>query len=729
LSDHLGRKEPMPIDERFWRKTRKAAIGDNPIRILVELITNSVDSYRRLEHKGPTDSSSRIWVKFGHAFQHSGSIEVKDEAEGMDTHQIRASLTYGAATSGITEGFGVRGAMGFGLKDSFMAMEGSKIVSIRDGKISEFEFVMEEGKPYRISIREDEPIKEQEREMLGIKGNGTIVKGLLPKEFKRLKIEQVKQLLTTHYMMRRILQIPKLEILVTDGSLLVPPERLTYSSPIGRVMVSKRLTVTCQPFGVFNANVVVRKASRDLSVHGEYRESGLVHYHDDHAVVDCTLWSFDSDPLARRFFGEVEIENFSLFLKEEEDVVDEKRRGLNKKHPFVEKLAFEIDTLLRYLVEDERRSFQEDMFSLDPRSLREALNELNKIAKEEGALGRVHEPQHLKTRTVTFYPSYVEAFQHLGKTVYLVVNPLIVDGNRQISLRSDTSKIEVHPKEIRISEDEVNDKRCFSRRITVLGKEIGLRGQIGAEIGDYVATLTVMVVANPMMTPDGGFAFIPNETKVVDHNEKAVDLTMEKTLIESVDNPGGTVLFSTSNLRISCPEKLELPQDLSGCLLGQDVVRLQVPIGGEGIGQKGKIIAQYHNSKAELGVEVVPPFETHGLFKEIKFQPGEGVNTISYFDRDQGIIYIYETHPLIEKYWTKKDFPNALHFLVFAADTIARLICWEILKERERKGALEILNPENKLNEMQTYFDELYFKRGRQFHDLLINVIKTMKGE
>jgi hypothetical protein len=68
-----------------------------------------------------------------------------------------------------------------------------------------------------------------------------------------------------------------------------------------------------------------------------------------------------------------------------------------------------------------------------------------------------------------------------------------------------------------------------------------------------------------------------------------------------------------------------------------------------------------------------------------------------------------------------------MDFLVFAADTVARLICWEILKKKEKRGALEIMNPENKLNEMQTHFDELYFKRGRQLHDVLINVIKTLK--
>lgn len=726
MIDLASKKEPMPIDERFWRKTRKAAIGDNPIRILVELVTNSVDSYRRLEQQGLAKPPFRIWVKYGHIIQHAGSIEVKDEAEGMNATEIRKCLTYGASTSGIDKGFGVRGAMGFGLKDSFMTMEDSKIISVKDDKISEFEFVMEEGKPYRIPIREDEPVTKQERDKLGIPTNGTIVRGLLPKDFKKLKIEQVTQLLTAHYMMRRILQIQDYELLVWDGSYFESQERLLYKPPIGRPLVSKSFKVSFPPLGGFEVNLFVKKAAKDLTVHGEYRESGLIHYHDGCAVVDCTLWGFDNDPLARRLFGEVEIKNFSTFLKEEEDVIDEKRRGLNKKHSFVQKLVCEIDATLRRIIDAERRSIQEEMFSLDPRSLRETLRELNKIAKEEGALGRIYEPPDLKTKTMTFSPSYIEAFEYLEKTVYLVVNPLIANGDRRIIVSSDNSKIEVHPQEIEVSEEEIATKKCFFKRITVLGKEAGLKGQIGAQLGDYIATAGVNIVANPMLSPAGGFAFVPAETKIVDHNEKKVNLIVDKNLIRVNGDSQDAISFSTSNPKITCPEKLELPDNLDLHLLGKQMIRLQIPIGGEGPGEKGNVRAQYQNNKAELFVEVVSPFETHGLFKEIKFQPGEGINAISYFDRDQGMIYIYETHPLIEKYWIKNDVKNA-NFLVFTADTIARLLSWEILKEKERKGALEILNPENKLNEMQTYFDELYFKRGRQLHDLLTDLIKTIK--
>lgn len=723
MSDLRSKKEPMLVDERFWRKAVKDL---DAIRILVELTLNSGDSYSRLEQQGVGKPPFEIWVRYRQVVQYAGSIEVKDQAEAMSAQQIRRSLTYGAATSGIDKGYRVRGAMGFGLKDSFMAMKNSSILSIKDGKISEFDFLMEEGKPYIIPVREDQAVTEQERRKLDIPKNGTIVRGLLPPEFKKLKLEQVKHFLTAHYMMRKILQINDFEVLVGDGSSFGSYERLSYKPPIGRLLVNTSFTISFSPLRDFEVNLTVKKATKDLAIHGEYREAGLTHYHDDYAVVDCTLWGFENDPLAKSFFGEVEIRNFSVFLEKEEDVLDEKRRGLNKKHPFVEKLVFEIEIRLRQIIDAERKLAQQEMFSLDSRSIREAIREFNKIAKEEGALGRVFVQPELKTKTLAFYPSYIEVFEYLEKIAFLVINPLIASESHRIALTSDNSKIDVHPKEIVLSEQEIASRKCFSKRITVVGKEAGLKAQIGAEIGEHIAIAGVSVVENPMLHPLGGFAFVPVETKIVDHNEKKANLILDRSLIPASDVTKTAVLFSTSNPKISCPEKLELPENLDSCMLGEQMIRLQIPIGGEGQGEKGKIHAQYQGNKTELSVEVVPPFETQGLFRNIEFAYGAGVNTICYFDRDEGKIFIYATHPLMEKYWPKNGARN-MDFLVFAADTVARLICWEILKKKEKRGALEIMNPENKLNEMQTHFDELYFKRGRQLHDVLINVIKTLK--
>jgi hypothetical protein len=715
----------MPVDERFWRKATKDL---DAIRIAVELALNSGDSYSRLKQQGLAKPPFEIWVKYAQVVQYAGSIEVKDEAEGMDSKQIRKSLTYGAATSGIDKGFSVRGAMGLGLKDSFMAMKKSNMISVKDGQISEFDFVMEEGRPYIVPVREDEVISDQERKKLGIPKNGTIVRGLLPPEFKKLKLEQFKQSLTSHFMMRKILQINDYELLVGDGSFFTSFERLMYKPPIGRLLMSKSFTISYAPFGDFEISLSVKKATKDLSLHGDFRDAGLVHYHDDYAVIDCTLWGFENDPFARSLFGEVQIRNFSVFLNKEEDVIDEKRRGLNKKHPFVEKLVFEIDTRLRHIIDQERKSLQEEMFSLNQSSVREALRELNNVAKEEGALGKVYIPHALKTKTMVFSPNFVEAFEYLEKTIYLVINPLIVNEDRKISINSDNSKIDVHPQEIILSEQEIESKKCVVKRVTIIGKEAGLKGQIGAEICEHIAIAGVNVAENPMLRPSGGFAFVPAETKIVDHNEKKVSLIIDKDLIKINNDIRNTILLSTSNPKISCSEKFELPDKLDSLMLGPQMIRLQIPIVGEGPGEKSKVQAQFQDARAELSVEVLLPFETHGLFRSIEFVPGEGVNTICYFDGEAGKIFIYYTHPLVEKYWSK-DREKSIDFLVFAADTVARLICWEILKKKEKRGALEIMNRENMLNEMQTHFDEIYFKRGRQLHNVLINLIKTLKND
>ena len=100
----------------------------------------------------------------------------------MNKDTLWKKIEYGAAESGLTDGFSVRGAMGLGLKDAGMAMENSTIISVKDGYVSEFKILMEGGKPYVDSIREDEDILTNEREKHSIQSNGTMVNGTISKK-------------------------------------------------------------------------------------------------------------------------------------------------------------------------------------------------------------------------------------------------------------------------------------------------------------------------------------------------------------------------------------------------------------------------------------------------------------------------------------------------------------------------------------------------------------------
>jgi hypothetical protein len=722
----MGKKVPLEIDERFWAKTVKSAIGNNPIRILVEIIMNSADSYQRLSQAKLAKPPHKIWVKYFRPLRYVGVIEVGDEAEGMTAEQLWRALRYGAATSGLKEGLMVRGVMGIGLKDACMAMRESTIISIRNGRLSEFKLLMEKGKPYVEMVRENQPVSKKERVKLGLKNNGTIVKGFLPRNFPRLKSDQVIDRLKRHFMMRRLLQLADYEVLFTRSASPEPARRLKYVPPIGRILKQDESELQYGSLGKFKIRITVRKTNKNLTVTGEYREAGLIHYHDNYAVADCTLWGFDNDPLARSLFGEVEIIGFSRFLKRDEDVIDEKRRGLNRKHPFIDRLVREIENRLRLVIEEERRKILAE-YSLDKENLKKTLRELNRIAKEEGALGRfMLPPPEYWTESISFYPPHVEVFEYLEKKVHLVINPNIIKPSSLVCITSDHDEIDVHPEQLSISEPKPGENRCFLREIRILARGSEIEGEIGALANGFLTTAHVKAYRNPMLYPENGFAFVPAETKIVEGNRKNANLMVETHTLRQTQPPVNIQLES-SNSHIQCANELQIPENVDPYLLSPKVARIQVPVKATRASEKGWVIARLGEKEARLHVGTVSPFEKHGLFKEIRFTSSEDVKEISYFNRDDGIVYVYSKHPLMKKYMHRTNFKRDVAFLAFAADTIARLICWEITKEKERKGSLEILNPENKLQELRIHVNEIYYKRGAKLHDVLTSLIKTLK--
>ncbi|HAX70708.1 MAG TPA: hypothetical protein DCY14_13935, partial [Anaerolineae bacterium] len=84
------------------------AIRKDVMRALVEVITNSNDSYSRLEHAG-TATEGLIVIEVLRKHKNS-VIRIQDFAEGMtDSRMDKVVGTYGEATSGLKEDKHVRG--------------------------------------------------------------------------------------------------------------------------------------------------------------------------------------------------------------------------------------------------------------------------------------------------------------------------------------------------------------------------------------------------------------------------------------------------------------------------------------------------------------------------------------------------------------------------------------------------------------------------------------------
>ena len=123
---------PLNYDPSFAGKLANWAIRGDIVRALVELVTNSDDSYRRLEAKG-VPGSGLIKVAINRKHQEA-IIEVTDEAEGFDDEKMSDRVgTYAADTSGFTDGLSVRGIFGRGLKDAILGLGEGKVQSIIDG--------------------------------------------------------------------------------------------------------------------------------------------------------------------------------------------------------------------------------------------------------------------------------------------------------------------------------------------------------------------------------------------------------------------------------------------------------------------------------------------------------------------------------------------------------------------------------------------------------------------
>src|SRR3989338_7114807 len=114
-----GNKEIMPQASRNIRinalQTVKSAID-----AAVELITNSNDSYNKLEgKKANINGTIELFVEY----KKGGTLKkiaIKDFAQGMDYDRLKVATIYGEAASGFEIGVSVRGLFGRGMKEAIV---------------------------------------------------------------------------------------------------------------------------------------------------------------------------------------------------------------------------------------------------------------------------------------------------------------------------------------------------------------------------------------------------------------------------------------------------------------------------------------------------------------------------------------------------------------------------------------------------------------------------------
>lgn len=350
---------PIPVDQRVIDiDSRRFASVE---KALVELITNSDDSYARLEGRG-VDVPGSVRVVY-ERYRGGGRFTVTDQAEGMPFETACAVLAYGGAHSPLARGERTgRGYFGRGLKQAVYGLGHGWIETVHDGRYSRLELFRGADGDYRYDDGGgDRPVTAQDRERLGIAQNGTRVAIVIENPDVRLSLfRSLVQAVSNNIYLRDVLQRRTVELVsMSLGHELDHSGRILFVEPQADVLIGPDLEGSFDFEGVSHAYTLTLKRARDadLVLHGDERTNGLVVL-SGMAVLDCQLFDFENQAGTEYLFGTVRCPALIDRLAAGLAVISDEREGLNHKHPFVQAFWSAVSRMIAPYVRAEQEALR-----------------------------------------------------------------------------------------------------------------------------------------------------------------------------------------------------------------------------------------------------------------------------------------------------------------------------------------------------------------------------------
>jgi hypothetical protein len=498
----------MPISRKLQYADRVAlqqadqAIRKDVLRALVEIITNSNDSYSRLEDAGMHINGEIIidlWRK------HKNSvIRVRDFAEGMDDVRMDKVVgTYGEATSGLKEDLHVRGMWGRGLKDAIFGLGYGYVNSIRNGMLYRSSLLLKDGVP-TFDLDEPVPATEELRTKYGIPdGNGTVIEIVVSRaDVKIPQFENLRNYLQRHFELRTIMANQSRLIILrhlTGIDKIREEHVLSYKPPKGEIVLDEHFEIEGSPA---SARLQLLRSNIQLSTRGEegdYADAGLLVISQG-TVISLTMLKFENDPYAAFFYGSIECDYLHDLLKNDEPVLTATRDGINWTLPFAKALKQAVESRIEPLVQVEREhAMQDEQMKLDKRlrkKLDKAIHELNVIASSELSDSRglpSDGKQEPPLSGLEFAPArvFVQTGQTISLTLRAKISARIPDGVT-VFVVSDNTEVDVLTPRIQVK--ALKDRSDLGiAKIQVEGKQVGNEGVVTAYLGDQKAQALVQV--------------------------------------------------------------------------------------------------------------------------------------------------------------------------------------------------------------------------------------------
>ena len=720
----------IEVDPRHTVRRIKTAMQGNAIRALVELITNSDDSYIRLE-EGQKEINGQIEI----IYKKDGYpriFAVRDYAEGMSIDDVRNNFKrYGAATSGLKAGKGVRGYFGQGAKDALAGMGGGRICTFKNNQFVECKIFIKDDKPmYEISdsIPATSKIKKEHE----IDGNGTIA--YFKADPQKLgcvvpRFDTVHQELANNAFLRKIMTNPHRKIFLIEAD-TGERRQIRYEMPQGKEIMNQDFIIPFGKYGNFQIHFVFSRADKELMQTGDNRDGGLLLVDGKSAVLGISLFKYDNEPLAVRFFGEVRIDRFRELLENEEPVLDEERNGLVARHPFCQKLIAEIEKRLEISVQEERaRKQKEEQNKFDREETtryRKAFSILNKIAEEEAEeiknLGQdLTKEEELPPNGFCLYPSSAEITVGKRYNFELRANTKVVNRGSNVKISSSHPKIRVITSEVKLLVDDRGETGdILHKYITIEGLEPNIEGVITASVGNRLSQVRVHVVPEKEFLYEEGMVFAPESITLRPNQPRKVNLLVYVKMIE-----GGSGVSITSDNNTVHVSKEKIVVDDRNAI--RHVVKYELEVWGDGPGQDAIITAEFGSYVALLEIRVRSKEEEdeknrQGMFSDPEFDMETKDPPLrSRYSKETGKIMIYVQFLSVKHYLGEScQYKKTLVGQVLIADLVAERCFWEIAQKKvDLSGVL--INPAGRLDKIQSEANKLSSKYGKKIHEALVD--------
>lgn len=730
----------ITFDRQYIRRQFEKAVGRSVVKVLAEPITNSDDSYERLQVRGLTDlpGYGEIVTEFDRTKR---TLAVTDQAEGMTGEQMHDRfVTYGQQSPDRAAGIRTRSLFGKGLRDVLFTQEESLVRSIRDGKSYICKFRLRsssgESKPV-IDITDGPRVTESLRTAWGIIGNGTRVQFKLNKDMPLPRSDHLEADLVRFYMLRPLLSRSDRSVSLRIASRGGTEDRsLRYVPPAvaSTVALGADSWQTDWDGHALDVSVELDAFAEEL-VQGERgleeREGGLLVLDEDGTALDLTLFGYDRDLGAARFFGVLRLNGVGRLIRERlaadrpEEILSETREGFNPSHPFYRDLQDRLYKWLTPHVERERsrRSGEPTKLSGATRKRHaEAFEQLNRLYRrllgDSSGIGTGSESKPLTTENaVEFRWQNLMLQVGMPSTAQLLVNTALVDPGSGIAITSSAPGV-VLPLVPEVFVPEPLD----SNPTVVVGVRLeGVRvgdALVSASIAEAKTELGCSVLEEAVPDLPAGLVFVPELATVPDGERTRLTLYADLRTIDG-DEPA---TIESDNPRIEVIDSSPTWQAVTAF-----VVRADVRVRGSGKGEEAILTASAGSNKAEAYVRVVSKKDrpkAGGHFRGYEFQH-MGRQVPAEID-SRGIVVINLAEPTNQMYFGP-DADNAVKAVeksqasaTLLAELVLNVCLQAAVSEAYQRGKLKVHFPRDPATDIAVHIAEQRFSVGSAIHRLFV---------